>query len=494
MFRNADSVRYPAFRNADFVQVIRGPFFQPFAETMLPAQLANVAAAALPRPPTVQAFFERLRMSHETPPPNNASRELFGDTFADAEPKPAGTEKTQKMALSAANDFAKVLEVKGVVITEMDEWLTAFAQWSLGVEWLFDDKEAADGALAQREALCSQAKVVARCWMPQSLKTVVNALALMYKQTGPVDCIVPSVDNQFPRYCRFFNAACTRHKNKQARQPLEKSLTDDELVSLFDKTQWKSWYESQRMSLLVLAYQVGQRPETLIRLCVGNFHQKVSHDGTEGLQINFGTMKNLQGNQANANKPAHIQYVMKHANPKLCAIAAHGRQMELIGKASSPSSPMFRGARIYTNSAPPNAATYSIIRGIAQWVRAAVGRPLTFKDCARRPVLTRLANALSVHDAAKAMGVAPRTIDRYHAADGPAVSSKAAAVLAQVLKRQNDWPTRVFPHSGPKPKATTWNGLHSIGGRGGILGVLHDALAIKFCRHPPRERRDEWTQ
>ena len=58
---------------------------------------------------------------------------------------------------------------------------------------------------------------------------------------------------------------------------------------------------------------------------------------------------------------------------------------------------------------------------------------MTFKDCARRPVFTRLANALSIHDAAKAVGVAPRTMDRYHVAESDDVKARAAKVLAQVL-------------------------------------------------------------
>ena len=320
-------------------------WFRPsLLQAMLPAQLANVAAAALPRPPPVPTFLERIQMSVDTPVASNASRELFGDTFSEVDRKPLGTETNQKKALNAALDFAKVLSVKGIVITDLDDWMTAFAQWSLGVAWLFDSKEAAEAALAQREALCQQAGVAVRCWVPQTLKTNVNALALMYKQTGAENCIVPSVESQFPRFVRFFNAASTRHRNTQARQPLEQSLTFGEVERLFDKTEWKSWHQSQRMNLLLMAYQLGQRPETLIRLRVGQIHPRTFDNGTNGLQVNFGTMKNMQGNQANAAKGLHKQFIVPHTNPKLCAFAAYQRQMDLIGRPSDPNVPLFRSA------------------------------------------------------------------------------------------------------------------------------------------------------
>ena len=438
MVYNTGFVLSPVLYNTGFVRPSAGVIRSMWSccylilQVMLPAQLANVAAAALPRPPTVQIFLDRLCMSLATPTTSVASRELYGDTFAEADIKPLGTDRNQKKALGAALDFAKALEHKQVVITDLDEWMTAFAQWTLGVEWLFESKEAAEAALAQRNALCEAAGVAVRCWVPQTLKTNVNAMALMYKQSGAENCVVPGVETQFPRFNRLFNVACTRQRTTQARQPLEQSLTCQEVERLFDKTEWKSWYQSQRMNLLLMAYQLGQRPETLIRLSVGQFHVKRFDDGTEGLQIHFGTMKNLQGNQANVSKALHKQYLKPHKNSKLCAVAAYHRQLSLVGKPSDLSVPLFRSARFHSKSAPPKEASYNVIRGIALWARAEVGRPITFKDCARRPVLTRLANALPVHEAARAVGVAPRTIDRYHTSNAAEVSTRAAIILAQV--------------------------------------------------------------
>ena len=191
--------------------------------------------------------------------------------------------KNQKGAFAAAMDFSKVLERQGVVITDLDEWMTAFAKWTLSADCLFDDNNAKEAALAQRTALCDRAGVAVQSWAPQTLKTTANALALMYKQTGPNSGVVPSVENQFPKYCRFFNAACTRHRNMTARQEPTPVLKETEVQALYDKTNWSSWFEAQRMNFLVLSYQLGQKPESLVRLCVGNFQPKVLEGGQKSI-------------------------------------------------------------------------------------------------------------------------------------------------------------------------------------------------------------------
>ena len=110
--------------------------------------------------------------------------------------------------------------------------MTAFAKWTMAGEALFGDVSARQGALEQRQQLCTGAGA----WRPQTLKTNINALALMYKQTAPPTGIVPSVDKQFPKFCRFFNAASTRGRNNPAREPVMAVLRDHEVEALFDKT------------------------------------------------------------------------------------------------------------------------------------------------------------------------------------------------------------------------------------------------------------------
>ena len=141
--------------------------------------------------------------------------------------------------------------------------MTAFAKFTLSVLALFDTPEERHLALSQRKELCEKAEVDMRQWSPATLKTLVNALALMYKQTAPGHGIVPSATIQFPTFCKFFNAACKRDRNASARKEPVQVLQDSEVAELFDKTNWQSWYEAQRMNLLLLAFNLGQRPESL---------------------------------------------------------------------------------------------------------------------------------------------------------------------------------------------------------------------------------------
>jgi hypothetical protein len=165
---------------------------------MMPAQLVNVAEAALGPLPPVDAFLAALEQAQNPARPPPADTVLFGDTFAEQPGLPTGTEKNQKLSFHAAMDFAKVLAHQNCVLSNLDDWMTAFAKWTLSVGCLFDDATQRDVALAQRKDLCAAAGVPVRYWSPPTLKTNVNALALMYKQTGPASGIVPRAQIQFP--------------------------------------------------------------------------------------------------------------------------------------------------------------------------------------------------------------------------------------------------------------------------------------------------------
>ena len=131
-----------------------------------------------------------------------------------------------------------------------------------------------------------------------------------------------------------------------ARQEPTPVLKETEVQALYDKTNWSSWFEAQRMNFLVLSYQLGQRPESLVRLCVGNFQPKVLEGGQKSIQVNFGTMKNLQGDQANSSKAVHHQLVVEHNNPKLCAVAAYERQFALPEGSQGSADPFFPTGKI----------------------------------------------------------------------------------------------------------------------------------------------------
>ena len=361
---------------------------------------------------------------------------LFGNTFP-ADKRPEGTRKTQQTIYFSVKDFQKVLCLQNVDIQDLDIWFRNFAKWTLVANALVDDGNLHSEVMDQRKQLCAKAGVPMRQWTPASLVTYTNALAKLYKQTAPTVGIIPSSEKQFPQYCPFINACVTRH---QQCQPLKEAaapvplLTDAEMEVAFDKTNWLNLLESQRMNLLQMSFILGQRPEALVRLRVGSFSTGTGANGRRFIELVQGTMKNLQGDQKNVSKPLHKQKILEHTNPKLCGVAAYDRQVKLLGENPDPASFLFRGINVNMKTVPEKQMAYATCRGVSHWLRTIVNRKLTFKDCARRVVFTKLANsnAVSSHDAAKAMGVRPRTIDRYHVA-GADVRDRAAEILAEVL-------------------------------------------------------------
>ena len=241
-------------------------------EKMMPAQLVNVAEAALGPLPSTSEFLDRLTNFPSMHNASTADVALFGDTFADSPKQPPGTDKNRHIALRAALDFQAVCKHKKVELENLDEWFTAFAKWTLQFDALFDEESARAEARDQRQKMCAEGGVVMRQWTPQTLKTSVNALAHLHRITQPQNGIVPSSQRQFPRFCVFFNGALVRTKTKQTLQEPVAVLQDSDVALLFEKTNWASWYEAQRMNILILSYQLGQRPETLVRFLVRSFH------------------------------------------------------------------------------------------------------------------------------------------------------------------------------------------------------------------------------
>lgn len=247
---------------------------QLFYHAMLAGHLATVAEAALGPLPTSEEFLKRIKVGSHGPPPAERQRvddTLFANLFA-APSSPHGTEQIQKGALKAAEDFQKILDTQKAPISNLDEWMMAFAKWTLHPKFLFDDTKEGEKLHAQRVRVCEEASIPPRMWQPTTLKTVVNALAMIYRATQPEHGIVPSSSKQFPNFCKFFNVAIKRFKAQQATQPTQtKPLQNAEVEVLFTQTNWQSPYENQRMNLLLFGYHLGQRPETLVRLQVGNF-------------------------------------------------------------------------------------------------------------------------------------------------------------------------------------------------------------------------------
>ena len=141
---------------------------------MLPAQLVNVAEAALGETPKVDEFLARLKKAIEPKEESEVDGALFGDTFKNVAPQPSGSEKTQKGGLKALLDFQKVLDHKALVITDLDDYFVAFAKFVLKVQSLFDTEIERVNCKAQRKVLCEAAGVPMREWSPETLTTYTN--------------------------------------------------------------------------------------------------------------------------------------------------------------------------------------------------------------------------------------------------------------------------------------------------------------------------------
>ena len=107
------------------------PLYPPLPYSiMLPAQLVNVAEAALGEMPTPKEFLQRVTKAIEPQYESAVDSALFGDTFKNVGAQQVGSEKNQKGGLKALLDFQKVLDHKGVEITDLDDYFVNFAKCS----------------------------------------------------------------------------------------------------------------------------------------------------------------------------------------------------------------------------------------------------------------------------------------------------------------------------------------------------------------------------
>ena len=114
------------------------------ALTMMPAQLALVASAALPPLPTTRDFLERLAEVNRPKTDEGRAELCLAPALQQVEVAklPNGTICSRKQAYRAALDFQKVVEIKHREheLQNLDDWFTAFAVFTLAVETLTDDK------------------------------------------------------------------------------------------------------------------------------------------------------------------------------------------------------------------------------------------------------------------------------------------------------------------------------------------------------------------
>ena len=183
---------------------------------------------------------------------------------------------------------------------------------------LFDTKEEKIAAKARRVALCRDSGVPCHEWSPATLTTYVNAMAVLYKKTRPPHGIVVRARAQFPKFVRFLDAASSSHKQKKCREPQVRVLCDADILRLCSQTNWDTWYEAQRMNILILSYNLGGRRESLVELRLGNFHVDDTDKDAPTLTAKFGKMKNLPGGDG---KQKHEQLLLPPSTPEICPVA-----------------------------------------------------------------------------------------------------------------------------------------------------------------------------
>ena len=173
-------------------------------QAMMPAQARNVSEAGLRPPPSTSEFLARLADA-QAPRPPPADVALFGGTFATAATHKPGTRRAHSQSCRAAIEFEQVCKHRGVDFPGLDDWLVAFAKWTLHPKFLLDGTDEIASAIQQREEFARGANVPVKGWSATTLKTMVNSLAHLYKQTQPPIGIVPSAEQQFPQFCLTFN-------------------------------------------------------------------------------------------------------------------------------------------------------------------------------------------------------------------------------------------------------------------------------------------------
>ena len=234
----------------------------------------------------------------------------------------------------------------------------------------------------------------------------------------------------------------------EAQADDEQLLCDEELLKLFNATDFHKVHCSQRYNLIAMGYRTGLRPDSLQQLKIDMFRFFKKDDGVEGLEMHIGSMKNLPATLDKIDSAVFKQTIVRcpdaRCNDKpptrfytclilrLCAVAAFERQVAMrhIPPGTTSSSPLFCSLNSMQGIMTERPTAYGSFRGAAEWASSVVGRPLTFKQMSRQVVITKLANAaeLSAYDATSYVGIQPRTIQSYHRTSS-AKRAKASELL-----------------------------------------------------------------
>ena len=157
--------------------------------SLFPAQLSNVATAALGPAPPVEEFFQRVDEFLAQAPQQQPENAVLGKSFTalpNAE-SPLHSVQNQMSAYKAMKECAKCYEGAGLTFQKLDDFFRAFAKWAVHPRFLFAGAEEIEDALNDVKALCDKAGVKPRNIKPESFVTFANSLAALYKRTSPTN-------------------------------------------------------------------------------------------------------------------------------------------------------------------------------------------------------------------------------------------------------------------------------------------------------------------
>ena len=399
---------------------------------------AKVSEAQLPMPPAVEAFIGALEEWKGKKPDEPRGSNMFGDDSDNEDQigKPANTKKAGAVAVNVAMQFQRVSEANNQVYKSLDDWLVGFVKFTVDVRAMNSEKDKQKKYPETRKQLCGEEYKV-RSLSPSTIKTYINALAGIYNTRRQENQFVPSSNMRFPGFNSYYAHVDKLFKVidaiKEAENPEEEILQDAELEKLWEDTNFQSVFEVQRYNIMIFAYVTGFRGDTLQHMLTKTFERGTDEHG-KYLKPKIGTMKNRPAGFQSERDLFDQEVRPCIEDERFCPIAAYERQCSLDREPNPDTEDyLFRSITSVTSKVllkkPTSANTY---RGVANWVSKVVDRKLTFKSIARWVVMTKLANAndISLHDAAKHVGVVARTLGVYHR-KGKQVKSKSSNALEQ---------------------------------------------------------------
>ena len=211
-------------------------------------------------------------------------------------------------------------------------------------------------------------------------------------------------------------------------------------------------------NVLTIGNRTGFRPESLQRMHLETFKEHIpGEDGRPYMTIVMGTKKNLPGDVSKVDAALFRQQVFPCNDKRFCPIEAYRRQCSLLEGAPKGEYP-FRAVSYYSKQLGADAPGEGIFCGVGFWASKVLGRKLTFKDVARRVVMTKLANSdeITPADAAKYLGVTIPTLGVYHQM-GKATPNVAANILGRAPAK-----AVMNPNPSVPPFAKRVDGVHTM--------------------------------